>query len=224
MRVLKVLLIDTTKNTKKLLDEKRVSNESVRLMIRMAGTDFKVDEEENLHAETDVILFGEKVPSTSILELTKAFRAAGVDVPIFIMSRQSEARVPQKYLKAGVDDVINTVEIQTPLFLWTFQSTLTQVGDRRKAQDFDVIRDRMRRANRTLAHVTHEINNPLSVIRLAIYHLENAKLPKTKKKAFFKLLVENIDKVNLQMKELYTIRRELSMDLRGAKRRSALLM
>lgn len=224
MQVLKVLLIDTTRYTKKLLEEKRLATESVRLMVRMAGTDLKVDEEENLHANTDVILFGEKVPSTSVVEMTKAFRSAGVDVPVFILSRQSEARVPQKYRKAGVDDVINTVEIQTPLFLWTFQSTLTQVADRRKAQDFDVIRDRMRRANKSLAHVTHEINNPLSVIRLAIYHLQNAQLPKTKKKAFFKLLVENVDKVNLQMKELYTIRRELGLDLRGAKRRSALLL
>jgi signal transduction histidine kinase len=223
MHVLRVLLIDPTRTTKSLLEGKRLSTETVRLLIRQAGTDLKIEEEENLHADTDVVLFGEKVPSASIVGMTKAFRAAGVDVPVFILSRQSEARVPQKYLKAGVDDVINTVEIQTPLFLWTFQSTLTQVADRRKAKDFDVIRDRMRRANKSLAHVTHEINNPLSVIRLAIYHLQNAKLPKTKKRAFFKLLVDNIDKVNLQMKELYTIRRELGMDLRGAKRRSALL-
>lgn len=222
MQVLKVLLIDTTKNTKKLLDEKRFSSDSMRLMIRMAGTGFKVAEEENLHANTDAVIFGEKVPAATIGAMAKAFRAAGLDVPIFMLSRQSEARVPQKLMKAGVDDILNTVEIQTPLFLWTFQSTITQVADRRKAHDFDVIRERMRRANKSLAHVTHEINNPLSVIRLAIYHLENAKLPKTKKRAFFKILVDNIDKVNLQIKELYVIRRELGMDLR-VKRRSALL-
>ncbi len=223
MHVLRVLLIDTSRNTKKLFEDKRLSTDTVRLVIRIAGPDLKVEEMENLHATVDVVLFGEKVPSTSVLELTKAFRIAGLDVPIFILTRQSEARVPQKYAKAGVDDILNTAEIQTPLFLWTFQSTLTQVTDRRKAKDFDVIRDRMRRAHRSLAFVTHEINNPLSVIRLAIYHLQNAKLAKTKKRAFFKLLVENIDRVNGQMKELYAIRRELNMDLRNGKRRSALL-
>lgn len=223
MHVLRVLLIDTSRNTKKLLEDKRLSTDTLRLSIRLAGTDLNVEEQEDLHATVDVILFGEKVPSTSILGMTKAFRTAGVDVPVFILTRQSEARVPQKYRAAGVDDVLNTAEIQTPLFLWTFQSTLTQVADQKKAKDFDVIRDRMRRANRSLAFITHEINNPLSVIRLAIYHLQNANLPKTKKKAFFKLLVDNIDKVNLQMKELYTIRRQLNMDLRNGKRRSALL-
>ena len=223
MQVLKVLLIDTSRNTKKLLEEKRLSTDTVRLRIRLAGTDLKVEEQENLHATLDVVLFGEKVPSTTVMEMTKAFRTAGVDVPVFILTRQSEARVPLKYRKAGVDDVLNTAEIQTPLFLWTFHSTLTQVADRRKAKDFDVIRDRMRRANRSLAFVTHEINNPLSVIRLAIYHLQNADLAKTKKKAFFKLLVDNVDKVNLQIKELYSIRRELHMNLRDGKRRQAFL-
>mgnify|MGYP003340815537 CR=1 FL=1 len=222
MQVLKILLIDTTKNTKKLLDEKRLASDSMRLMIRMAGTDFKPAEEENLHANTDAVLFGEKVPAATVGAITKELRAAGLDVPVFMLNRQSEARVPQKLLKAGVDDIINTVEIQTPLFLWTFQSTVTQVADRRKAHDFDVIRERMRRASKSLAHVTHEINNPLSVIRLAIYHLDNAKLPKAKRAAFFKILADNIDKVNVQIKELYAIRRELGLDLR-AKRRSALL-
>lgn len=143
-----------------------------------------------------------------------------MSTPILLLTRQSEARVPLKYKKIGIDDMLNIAEIQTPLFLWTFQSTMTQIADRNKAKEFDIVKDRLRRASKSLAFVTHEINNPLSVIRLALYHLESGKLPQNKKKVFFKLLVDNIEKVDTQMKELYTIRRQLSSDARNGKRRS----
>jgi len=220
MQVLRVLLIDTTRATKKLFEAKRLNADSVRLNVRLAGTELQPEELENLHQATDVILFGEKVPSPTILQLTKQFRSIGVDAPILLLTRQSEARVPQKYRKIGIDDMLNVAEIQTPLFLWTFQSTMTQIADRKKAKDFDIVKDRLRRVNKSLAFVTHEINNPLSVIRLALYHLESGKLPQSKKKVFFKLLIDNIEKVDAQMKALYSIRRQLNSDVRNDKRRS----
>ncbi len=220
MQALRVLLVDTTGSTKKLFDNKRMNGDSLRLNVRLAGTELQPEELENLHETVDVVLFGEKVPSATVLNMTKKFRLIGLSSPILMLTRQSEARVPQKYKKVGVDDMLNIAEIQTPLFLWTFQSTMTQIADRNKAKEFDIVKDRLRRASKSLAFVTHEINNPLSVIRLALYHLESGKLPQNKKKVFFKLLVDNIEKVDAQMKELYSIRRQLSSDSRNGKRRS----
>jgi signal transduction histidine kinase len=220
MQALRVLLVDTTGSTKKLFDNKRMNGDSLRLNVRLAGIELQPEELENLHETVDVVLFGEKVPPATVLNMTKKFRLIGLSSPILMLTRQSEARVPQKYKKVGVDDMLNIAEIQTPLFLWTFQSTMTQIADRNKAKEFDIVKDRLRRASKSLAFVTHEINNPLSVIRLALYHLESGKLPQNKKKVFFKLLVDNIEKVDAQMKELYSIRRQLSSDSRNGKRRS----
>ena len=133
-------------------------------------------------------------------------------MPILMLTKQSEARVPRNLRKAGVDDMLNIAEIDTPLFSWTFMSILKQAEIQKKAEEFDVIKNRLQTVNRSLAFITHEINNPLGVIRLALYHLENPNLAKKKKKTFFKLLADNVKKVDAQMEKLQEVRTQLGED------------
>jgi signal transduction histidine kinase len=167
-----------------------------------------ISNEERWH----VILFGENTPQANIIQLTKLFRLHGYTIPILMLTKQSEARVPRSLKKLGVDDMLNVAEIGTPLFSWTFMSTLKHAELRKKAEEFDVIRGRLQSADESLANITHEINNPLGVIKLALYHLENPNLESHKKEIFFKLLVANIEKVDIQMKELREVRRRLGDD------------
>lgn len=219
MEVLNVLLIDTALATSKLLERKpSINGEALRLSVTRVGTKLRQQELAASAKEFDLILFGEQVSASVIIQTSKSLRGAGILSPILMLTSNS---LQPKFRTAGVDDALNSADLRTPIFLWTLKSTLRQIEERRKAREFDLIRQRLHNLSKSLAFITHEINNPLSIIRLALYHLENPKLAKGKKEVFFRLLSENVDKVGAQMRELYTIRRLLGNDSHPPTKRSS---
>jgi signal transduction histidine kinase len=210
MKLLRVLLINSGTQQKEILHQKLSSNSSIKLAITDAG----VKNAETIFNESkthlDVVLFSDKMPASVILKLAKIFRGFDTIIPIFILSKQSEAQVPRRYRQAGIDDVLNIAEIDTPLFSWTFMSAVEHAILKKKAREYDCIYKRLRHTNESLANLMHEINNPLSVIRLTMYHLEDPAIPREKKEMFFKLLVSSLEKIDIYMKELRAIRRQLN--------------
>ena len=209
MKLRKVLLIENTKAQAELLTKKLSDLDSLKFMITTALTSNGASAYNDCSDRLDAVLFGEKVPPKAILQLTKAVRTHNSVIPIFLLSRQSEARVSRKYRIAGIDDVLNVAEIETPLFTWTFMSAVEHAVLKKKAKEYDVLNHRIKLIGDSLATLVHDINNPLSVIRLAIYHLENPKLSIDKKETFLRLLVNNVERLDVQMKELRTIRMQL---------------
>lgn len=209
MKILRVLLIENTQPHASGLHRKLTQLESIRFVVthsfvKNAESVFK-DSSDRL----DVILFSERVPSTFIIHLTKFIREYNLVIPIFILTKQSEARVTRKYRTVGVDDTVNIAEIDTPLFAWTFMSTVEHAGLKKKAREYDILNHRLKKINESLSTLIHDINNPLSVIRLAMYHLDNPKISLEKKEIFLKLLVNNVERLETQMKDLRTIRHQL---------------
>jgi nitrogen-specific signal transduction histidine kinase len=160
--------------------------------------------------QIDLIVFGEKVPAGTVTNLTKTIRSMNQTIPVFVFTKQSESRLSRAHQMAGVDDLLNIADFDTPLFSWTFTSTLEQAVLKKKAAQYDILQERLLSANDALRHIMHEINNPLSVIRLALYHLDKPDLAKNKQKTFMKLLIDNLEKIDMQMKDLHVIRRQLS--------------
>ena len=157
----------------------------------------------------DLVLFGVRVTSKAIVRLTTMIRGSGSVVPIFVLTPESESGISREFKKAGVDDMLNVAELSTPLIAWTFMSSLKQAEVKKKASEFDVLRDRIKDINDTLARITHDINNPLSIIRLAMYHLENLDLTPERRQSLFKIISDNIDRVHSQTEQLRTVRRHL---------------
>ena len=210
MKLLSVLLIGLADKHKDLLHKKLSNIDSLRLAIHyaeMKNAEAVFTEYKN---HLDVVLFSDKMPASVIVKLTRVFRAVNTIIPIFILSKQSEARVPGNYRKAGVDDVLNIAEIETPIFSWTFMSAVEHAILKKKAKEYDILNKRLRHTNESLANLMHEINNPLSVIRLTMYHLEDPDLPQDKKETFLRLLVGSLEKIDAHMKELRGIRRQLN--------------
>ena len=71
------------------------------------------------------------------------------------------------------------------------------------------VQSRLKDANEILAMIAHEINNPLIVIRLALFHLENPEMTKSRRIALFRMLSENVDRVDTQVEQLRHVRRIL---------------
>jgi signal transduction histidine kinase len=209
MKRIRVLLIDTEETVKLQLQRKQSKKESVAFDVRLLNAKESQDLIELPDPMPDAIIFRDTVSQSIILRWTRMFRSRGASMPILLLTKVSEAKVSAKLQQAGIDDVLNTAEIGTPLFLWTFVSTLRHAQVKKKASEFDTLRKRLHRISDSLAFISHELNNPLSVIRLALYHLEKPDLAPEKRDIFFKLLADNVDKVDRQVKELRSIRRQL---------------
>jgi signal transduction histidine kinase len=211
MKTLRIFLIHSAPASKKILEDKVRNSSSTAVRYAVTSADVKSAEEffmDDSH-QIDAIIFGENVPAAAVVNLSKNFRERTVTLPIFVLTNQSEARVPQKYLRAGVDDMVNLAELETPLFSWTFTSTVEQVLLKKKARQYDLMNRKLRSLNQSLADIMHDMNNPLSVIRLALYHLNNSEIPKAKRETFQKLLLDNVEKLDGRMRDLRVIRRQL---------------
>ncbi len=212
MQTVRVLLVDTKDTVKKLLEQELLNADSMKFVVTLISAKAAKSAIESIDHDTDVVFFGEKTPLRVVSSMATQFRASGIKAPILMLTRQSEAKLPEELEEAGVDDMLNIAEMNTPLFIWTFQSLLEQAEVKKKLKDYDVLRHRLKHLDESLGDLMHKINNPLSVIRLTLYHLENPSLPGDKREMFFKILVEHVKKIDSHMDELRSIRRQLGKD------------
>ena len=209
MKSVRIFLIESAVARHRSVKHKLSSSGSIKLhvtatMPRMADAAFK-----DAHKHVDIVVFSEKITAGTVIQLTKIFRARHLTIPIFVLTEEPGARLPRNFRRAGVDDMVGMADIDTPLFSWTFMSTIQQTVLRKKAREYDSLHRRLRSVNDSISTLMHEMNNPLSVIRLALYHLENPELSEDKRSTFLKLLVSNLERVENYVKDLRMIRRQL---------------
>ena len=212
METVRVLLVDTKDAVKRLLEQELRNADSMKFVVTLFSTKTARTAIDSFSDHYDVIFFGERTPPRIVATMATQFRASGIKAPILMLTKQSEARLPEELDHAGVDDLLNIAEMNTPLFVWTFQSLLEQTEVRKKLKDYDVLRHRLKHLDESLGDLMHKMNNPLSVVRLTLYHLENPNLPGDKREMFFKILVEHVKKIDSHMDELRIIRRQLGKD------------
>jgi signal transduction histidine kinase len=212
MEAIKVLLIDNSVTTKEALDRAHLGRSERPLDVTLVPARNGHGQAGRTLAGADVILIGEKLSRKKVLEWSGKLRAMGYGCPILLLTRQSEARLSSAYQESGVDDFLNIADISTPLFSWTFTSTVRAIIERRKASEYDYLRDRLNSIKRSLSTLMHELNTPLSVIRLAVYHLENSSPPKSKRELYHSLMIENVERIENKLKDLYHIRRLLTIE------------
>ncbi len=212
MDAIRILLIDNSASTKEALDNAPTGRSLAELDVRFVQIKNGNGLAEHAMVGADVILLGEKISRKKILDWTGKLRAMGYACPILLLTRQSEARLNPAFQGAGIDDLLNIADINTPLFSWTFTSTIRKIVERRKASEYDYLRDRLNSIKRSLSTLMHDLNTPLSVIRLAVYHLEHSKPPKEKRELYHTLMIENVERIEEKLKDLYHIRRLLTVE------------
>jgi|WetSurMetagenome_2_1015567.scaffolds.fasta_scaffold116943_1 hypothetical protein len=206
MNTIHILLIENTSSIKPQLDRslRTIENESFKIeeaKPRNAEESFR-----NAKKSFEVVLFGEKIPPATILRLTKKFRRKNTGLNVIMFTRQSEARISPKLQRAGVDDILNVVEINTPVFGWTFLSTLQHTGMKKKAEEFEMIRERLAQVNQLLEDITDEMTKPIGNLRTAMKAV-NGKRP-----AISKIIEENIMLMEDHLSELHEIREQLDKE------------
>jgi len=212
MQSVRVLLVDSKDTVKRILERPELNSDSMKFVVTLLGTAAARATADEVQRSHDVVFFGEKNSPKSVRDLASLYRSHGVKLPMFMLTRQSEAKLPAELDSAGIDNMLNIAEMSTPLFGWTFQSVLEQSEVRKKLKDYDVLRYRLKHIDESLGDLMHKINNPLSVIRLTLYHLENPSITAEKREALLKILVEHVKKIDSHMDELRNVRRQLGKD------------
>ncbi|HEV8537530.1 MAG TPA: hypothetical protein VGR15_01300 [Bacteroidota bacterium] len=213
MQTIRVLLIDTKETVKQLLERRLLNADSMKFVVTLVGVKEAKTPIREINEKFDVVLFGEKAPPSAVIDISKTIRFQyHYGLPIFKLTVESEAKLPLKFGQAGVDDMLNVAEMTTPLFTWTFQSIVEQAEVRNKAREYDVLRHRLEHVSEHIGHIIHEINTPLSIMRLTLYHLEKAELSKEKRESFIRLLTDNLEKVDESMGSLRSVKRQLGED------------
>ena len=212
MQTIHVLLVDSKDAVKKLLEQELLNAESMKFVVTLVSAATAKNSHDRLNEDIDVIFIGEKTSPSAASTLGRTLRSRYPKAAIFMLTKESEARLSRKLDEAGIDDMLNIAEMRTPLFAWTFTSVLEHAEAKKKVKDYDVLRHRLKHLDTSLGDVMHKISNPLSVIRLSCYHLENPNLTKDKRELFFKLMMENVKKIDAYMNELRAVRRRLGED------------
>ncbi len=65
---------------------------------------------------------------------------------------------------------------------------------------------RLQQLKSSLREITHELNNPLGVIRMASYFLEHNEADTEKRDQYFKIINESLDKAEEILKKLRALR------------------
>ena len=212
MQTIRILLIDTRETVKRLLEHELVNADSLKFEVTLLTARAVRQSIDQVAQHDDAILFGEKTPRPVIMDLAMSFRSREIKIPMLLLTRQSEARLHRELRKVGVDDILNIAEMNTPLFSWTFQSLIDQIETRKKAREYEVLRHRMQSVDGSMATIIHDLNSPLSVLRLATHQLLTNDLTDEKRTAYLKLLADNIDRLDVHMDELRELRKHIGQD------------
>src|SRR5205809_238097 len=116
MKIFRVLFVDSTDAPKQFFPKRFQDPESIKFSVTRA----LASEAETIYRDSvsqiDLIVIGEAHRSSSVTKLTRMFRSYNLAVPIFVLTNSGRTPVPAPYRKAGVDDMINAAEMNTPLF------------------------------------------------------------------------------------------------------------
>lgn len=157
----------------------------------------------------DLVFIGEKVATNNVIHVANLLRGKNFRMPLILLTSQSEAILSQSQKSTGIDHVLNIAEVSLPTFSWTFSSLLKESEVQKKAEEFDSIRVKIMSINSVLAHITHEINNPLGVIRLALFQLQSKSKPDESTAKYFKMITDNVNKLEEQIQALRSAREEM---------------
>ncbi|MBM2839571.1 MAG: HisKA protein [Bacteroidetes bacterium] len=80
-----------------------------------------------------------------------------------------------------------------------------------KPQDLEEHSVQVENLKAGIREISHEINNPLGVMRMAAYFLEVTNPPEDKKTHYFKVLNESIDKIEKGLERLKILRENPSV-------------
>jgi nitrogen-specific signal transduction histidine kinase len=83
-------------------------------------------------------------------------------------------------------------------------------------QDIEQLNAQLENMKSGVREIVHDISNPLGVLRMAAYYLQNVKADKEKQDHYLTIIAETVDKVDVGLKRLRALALNPSLEIRGA--------
>jgi CheY-like chemotaxis protein len=204
MTTIQILLIDDKTTIKPPLEHSLTSIESASFHV-----DFLLarDSERYLRASRkmyDVILLGEKLSESMIVKLARLLRKKGSAAHIILLTRNTDEEISPRLRRAGIDDLLNVAEINTPIFGWTFLSTLSYADSRKGAEGFLALQKRLHTIHDSMKHVSNGMRAPIRLLRALLSKMKGQELTDRARKTVLSMdkAVGGIDRGLEEMLEL----------------------
>ncbi len=160
----------------------------------------------------DLVLIGELIEPKETIKISGLLRQSGFYMPLILLTQVQDTKLTIQQIEAGIDDCLNVYEFESETFAWSLTSLIQKSEIKQKAEEFETIRAKILSLYTALAKITHEINNPLGVMRLAIFQIKNKSNNDESLNKYIQMISDNIDKIESQITDLRKVREEMQVE------------
>ncbi len=112
----------------------------------------------------DICLLDYILGAENALDVLSVIKSKGINIPVVILTGQSDTKVDEMVMRAGAADYLTKSEIESPRFMRTMRYAMV----RREIENERIERHKVEQQNKAkdkfLAHLGHELRTPLTSI------------------------------------------------------------
>lgn len=156
----------------------------------------------------DIILVDYQLPGMNGLEVTRLMREKGIRVPIVFLTNAVDFKLAVEAMKLDVEDYLLKEEVVTSILPSIILNVVERVKLREKLAEAEMNkvaqRERLDGIKSLIVTISHELNNPLAALKLAINVLQRKEIPQDALSylAIMKENTERIEGVIAKLKDL----------------------
>lgn len=160
----------------------------------------------------DLVFIGELIDLKDTIKISSTLKRNGFFMPLILLTQIQDTKLTIQQIEAGIDDCLNIYEFESETFAWSLTSLIQKSEIKQKAEEFETIRAKILSLYSSLAKITHEINNPLGVMRLALFQLKSKINNDESLNKYIQMISDNIDKIENQITDLRKVREEMQIE------------
>ncbi|KXJ60801.1 MAG: hybrid sensor histidine kinase/response regulator [Alteromonas sp. Nap_26] len=112
----------------------------------------------------DLCLLDYLLGSENAIDVLGVLKANQINLPVVILTGQSDARVDELVMRAGAADYLQKSEIETPRFMRTIRYAMVRRDIENEKLERSKVEQKNKAKDKFLAHLGHELRTPLTSI------------------------------------------------------------
>ena len=206
--MIKVLLVDDNKDFSTLVQVFLRRHEPQHFAVVWKAEGEAAQTAVGTEGPFDVILMDYFLPGRNGLEITRALRDKGVDVPIIFLTVNKDFDLALEVLKLGVADYLLKEDATTPVLPGTILKVIEQKKLEQQKMSLEVTQKRLEAIQEMVLQIAGQLREPLGAMRLQVDQLleRHASDHLTSYLVIIRDNVQRIEKKISQLKDLKTDR------------------
>jgi len=204
-KVVRVLLIEDSEETAKLVDAYLKRYENARLEVVHKRTTDELLAEVGGTVPYDLVLMDYYLAGTNGLEATRLLKDKKVDVPIAFLTINKDVTVAVEAMKLGVADYFLKEDITTHIFPQAVMSIVEKQRLRREYAQLEVKKRRLEAMQEIVVDISKQITDPLAEMRKTVDQLI-ANQSSTAYAKFLTIIKDNVDRMETKLEKLRNLK------------------